>query len=90
MYLKFACAAVLVALAWPAHADQFEWCSGVWFHQEDHDRVGECLIKLDTDAFLQVGHFCDAHGHCAFMGHVAGRAGDGFYIDRIGGKTKPR
>ena len=89
MYLKFACAAVLVALAWPAHADQFEWCSGVWFHQEDRDRVGECLIKLDTDAFLQVGHFCDAHGHCAFMGHVAGRTGDGFYIDRIGGKTKP-
>jgi hypothetical protein len=63
-------------------SDQFEWCSGVWFHQEDHDRVGQCLIKLDTDAFLQVGHFCDAHGHCAFMGHVAGRTGDGFYLFR--------
>jgi hypothetical protein len=64
MNLKFGCAEILIVLAWPAHADQVEWCSGVWFHQEDQ------------------GHFCDAHGHCGFMGHY------GFYIDRIGGKTK--
>jgi hypothetical protein len=88
--LKWISVAALVALAWPAHADQFERCSGVWLHQDDRDCVGQCLVKLDTEAFLQMGQFCNAHGHCAFMGHVRERAGDGFYIDRIAEKPKPR
>jgi len=63
-------AAVLVGLAWPAHAADNVRCSGIWFHDGDRDRVGHCIIRLDTDAFLHIGQFCGPLGHCAFLGHV--------------------
>jgi hypothetical protein len=80
-------AAVLVALAWPAHAADNVRCSGVWFHDGDRDRIGHCIIRLDTDAFLHIGQFCDPFGHCAFLGHVVQREGDKYVIDKISGKA---
>lgn len=89
VWLKGMSVAVLVALAWPAHAADDVRCSGVWFHDGDRDRVGHCIMRLDTDAFLHIGQFCGPHGHCAFLGHVAERAGDKYVVDRIKGSANP-
>jgi hypothetical protein len=90
VWLKGMGVAVLVVLAWPAHAADDVQCSGVWFHDGNRDRVGHCLIRLDTDAFLHIGQFCGPHGHCAFIGHVTQRESDKYVIDRISGNGNSR
>jgi hypothetical protein len=90
VWLKGMTAAVLVALAWPSNAADDVRCSGVWFHDGDRDRVGHCIIRLDTDAFLHIGQYCGPQGHCAFLGHVVRRAGDKYVIDGISGTGNSR
>ena len=85
-WIKILIAAIFVATAWPAYATDEVRCSGVWFHQGDRDRVGQCFITLESNAYLHVGEYCDAHGHCAFVGHVARQVGKNFDIDKITGK----
>ena len=86
-WIKILIAAIFVATAWPAYATDEVQCSGVWFHQGERDRVGQCFISLESNAYLHVGEYCDAHGQCAFIGHVARPVGKNFYVDKITGKV---